>query len=103
VSHSLAVLSSDAVRMRVPSCENTALRLRDQDLPPSRRVTSHLPSASHNIVVLSSDMVRMRVPSGEKIALRTSLWTFFPLRLASHLPLASHSRAVLSSERSEER
>src|SRR6202522_307589 len=112
MSHSRAVLSSEAVRTRVPSGENAALLTAS--LCPFRtsgenlalltesscpfRTTICLPvTASHTRAVLSSEAVTTRVPSGENAALQTS--PPCPFKTAIGLPVtASHSRAVLSWE-----
>ena len=66
-SHTRAVLSADAVTMRVPSGLNCAL-VTLSSCPAS--VARLLPvAASHTRAVLSSDAVTMRVPSGLNCAL----------------------------------
>jgi phosphate/sulfate permease len=61
-SHSCAVLSADAVTMRLPSGLNAALIILSWLVRGSR---VGLPvSASHSRAVLSWDAVTMRLPSG---------------------------------------
>ena len=84
MSHTRAVLSLDAVTMRLPSGLNAALthlirRGRGAALPIGLPV-----SASHTRAVLSADAVTMRLPSGLNAALHTASVMAFE-RLADRL------------------
>ena len=96
-SHSRAVLSSDAVTMRLPSGLNAAL-ITASVWPVSGSPICLPLSASHSRAVLSKDAVTMRLPSGLNAALRTpAVWPVSGSPIC--LPLsASHSRAVLSED-----
>src|SRR5262245_14043662 len=95
ISHTHAVLSRDAVTMRLPSGLNAAPSTRSA-WPLSVSPVGLPVSASHSRAVLSQDAVRMRLPSGLKLALFTpSVWPLSDPPIG--LPVsASHRRAVLS-------
>src|SRR6266446_1385701 len=91
ISHSRAVLSTDAVTMRLPSGLNAALATKFAW--PVRGSPIGLPvSASHSRAVLSTDAVTLRLPPGLNPALATAAC---PLGSPIGLPVsASHTRAV---------
>ena len=81
--HTRAVLSSDAVTMRLPSGLHAAHKT--QSLWPSRTMGSPEPSAFHTRAVLSSDAVTMRLPSGLHAAELTSpSWPLRVIRCSCH-------------------
>src|SRR5438034_1290675 len=96
-SHSRAVLSSDAVTMRLPSGLNAALPT-PRVWPLSGSPIGLPVSASHSRAVQSPDAVIMRLPSGLNAALNTqSEWPSSGLPIG--LPVsASHTRAVRSAD-----
>lgn len=90
-SHNRAVVSSDAVRMRWPSGENTAL----QTVPACpRRAASGLPAPSHNRAVLIIRRGEDAAAVGHENTPRQTQPACL-CRMASGLPRPSHSRAVV--------
>src|SRR5579862_7668917 len=70
-SHTLAVLSADAVTIRLPSFENDAANTPSEW--PIKVRTSFPEAAPHTLAVLSHDPVTIRLPSGENEADLTRL------------------------------